>query len=516
MKKSTAETRRDFLIGAASSIGLTLIAPRKSLGAGQALPFSSDPFMLGVASGEPSSDSVVLWTRLAPDPINGGGMPATNVTVEWEVASDDGMKKIVRRGTEIATPEWGHSVHAEVGGLDPARWYWYRFRAGQYVTPIARTRTAPAPAARPSRLSFAFASCQHYEAGYFTAYKHMAGEDIEFVIHLGDYIYEGAAIKGRPRMHNGPEIVTLADYRNRYALYKTDPDLKLAHASFPWMVTWDDHEVDNNYAGDTSEDSAPKAPFLARRAAAYQAYYEHMPLRRASMPRGPDMRIYRGWRYGQLAEFNMLDTRQYRTDQPCGDGMKACPEARDPKATIMGREQERWLLDRLDKTDARWNVLAQQVMIAPLDTDPGPERKHSMDKWGGYVAERDRLLKFLAERRVSNPIVLTGDIHSNWVADLKRDGEDLKSETVGAEFVGTSISSGGDGADSRPEVERLMPENPHIKFYNNQRGYVLCEMTPGQMTADYRVITSVTTPDGKMSTRARFVVENGKPGARRA
>jgi alkaline phosphatase D len=492
-----------------------LIAPRKSLAATPVAKLSSDPFMLGVASGDPLSDSVVLWTRLAPDPTNGGGMPSTNVTVEWEVASDDRMKKIVRRGKEVATPEWGHSVHAEVGGLDPARWYWYRFRAGEFVTPVARTRTAPASGARPSRVSFAFASCQHYEAGYFTAYKHMADEDIDFVIHLGDYIYEGAAIKGRVRMHNGPEIASLADYRNRYALYKSDPDLKHAHASFPWMVTWDDHEVDNNYAGDTSEDNAPKEPFLARRAAAYQAYYEHMPLRRASMPRGPDMKLYRGWRYGQTAEFHMLDTRQYRTDQPCGDGMKDCPEARAPEATIMGREQERWLLDRLAKTSARWNVLAQQVMLAPLDTAAGPERRHSMDKWGGYLAERDRLLNFLAERRVSNPVVLTGDIHSNWVADLKRDPDDTRSATVGAEFVGTSISSGGDGSDSRPEAERLLSENPHIKFYNGQRGYVRCELTARQMTADYRIISSVTKPGGQMSTRARFVVESGKPGAQR-
>jgi alkaline phosphatase D len=340
---------------------------------------------------------------------------------------------------------------------------------------------------------------------------------LDLVIHLGDYIYEGGPLPNRPRIHNGPEPVTLVDYRNRYALYKSDPDLRQAHAVFPWIVTWDDHEVDNNYANDIDQDGSPPEVFLARRAQAYQAYYEHMPLRRSTLPRGPKMQLYRRLRYGDLAEFSVLDTRQYRNDQPCGDGSKPpCPAALDPRATILGAEQERWLRDSLAQSRARWNVIAQQVMIAPFDSGPGPEQRFSMDKWSGYVAARNRLLGFLGERRPSNPVVITGDIHSNWVADLKADFDRPNSAVVGTEFVGTSISSGGDGIDMRPETERQMAENPHIKFFNGQRGYVRCNLTPGRWQTDYRILAAVSQPGAPISTRASFVVENGKPGAARA
>jgi alkaline phosphatase D len=316
------------------------------------------------------------------------------------------------------------------------------------------------------------------------------------------------------RSHVGREIVSLDDYRNRYALYRTDPDLRKCHALFPWVVTWDDHEVDNNYADDKPEDGMARDRFLERRANAYQAYYEHMPLRRSSLPRGSSMELYRRLKFGDLAEFSVLDTRQYRSDQPCGDGNKPqCPDALRDDATLLGSRQERWLFEGLQRSSARWNILAQQVMMAKVDRREGPEQAYAMDQWSGYEAARSRVLNFLQERRPSNPIVLTGDIHSNWVADLKVNFADPKSPTVGTEFVGTSITSGGDGADMQPAVQAYLPENPHVHFYNNQRGYVRCQLTPERWQSDYRVMAAVTRKDGAISTRATFLVENGRAGA---
>ncbi|MBA3438606.1 MAG: alkaline phosphatase D family protein [Pyrinomonadaceae bacterium] len=509
--------RREFLRRGGALLGLFFTAHQSERATWAAPRFSTDPFSLGVASGDPLPTSVVLWTRLAPDALNRGGMPPEKVLVQWQVASDDKLRRIVKQGTVVATPDLAHSVHVDVRGRQPARPYWYRFKVGAAVSPIGRTQTAPALGSPVDNLRFAFASCQHYEQGFFTPYRHMAREDLDLVVHLGDYIYEGGITDGRARRHNGPEIQTLTDYRNRYALYKSDPDLQLAHASFPWIVTWDDHEVDNNYGAALAEDEEAPAAFLKRRAAAYQAYYEHMPLRAASMPKGPDMQLYRRLTYGSLAEFTVLDTRQYRTDQPCGDGNKQrCAQALDERATLTGPAQERWLLKGLDQSRSRWNVLAQQVMMAEVDREPGVERKFAMDQWAGYVAARNRLLGFMLRRRPSNPVVLTGDIHSNWVADLKADFDNPRSATVGTEFVGTSISSGGDGTDTRPETAKVLAENPHVKFFNAQRGYVRCHLTPRRWQSDYRVVDAVTRPGGEISTRASFIVEDGKPGAHQA
>jgi alkaline phosphatase D len=510
------KNRRDFLMSAGALAGAALID--RVLGRAQSAGprFAADPFSLGVASGDPWPDSVVLWTRLAPDPTGGGGMPRQAVDVRWEIAGDERMRNIVARGTTTARPELGHSLHVEVFGLKPARWYWYRFMSGDGASPVGRTRTAPALNSRVDRLAFAFASCQHYETGFYTAYQHMIAEDLDLVVFLGDYIYEGSAQPGRLRAHNGAEPTTLAEYRNRYGLYKSDPLLKQAHASFPWIVTWDDHEVENNYAGEIDEKNGPRQTFLARRAQAYQAYYEHMPLRPSAFRRGPAVEIYRRLRFGDLMEMNVLDTRKYRTDQPCGDGTKPlCPEALDPKATMMGPAQERWLMRGLGQSRARWNVIAQQVMVAQVDAALGPEKRFSMDKWNGYIESRNRLLDFLHRRKPSNPVVITGDIHTNWAADLKTDFDREDSPIVGAEFVGTSISSGGDGSDTQPTTEQRLAENPHIKFFNAQRGYVRCALTPERWQTDYRVLAAVTQPDAAISTRASFVVENGRAGVKR-
>ena len=481
--------------------------------------FSDYPFKLGIASGDPLPDGVVLWTRLAPDPLNGGGMPDKKVPVQWQIATDEGFSNVVREGMEFARPELAHSVHVEVGGLNPASEYFYRFKAGPERSPVGRTKTAPAAGAGVAEMSFAFVSCQQYEHGYFTAYRRMAEEEqLDLVVHLGDYIYEYGpnqyvAPGGNVRAHSGPEIITLSDYRNRHAQYRTDEDLQAAHAAFPWAVTWDDHEVENNYADEIPENGQSVEAFILRRAAAYQAYYEHMPLRKTSVPSGPDMQLYRRLTYGNLAEFNVMDTRQYRDDQAAGDGQDPPnPGSLDPARTITGDEQERWLLDGLAASGTTWNVLAQQVFFAQRDFRVGAGQRFSMDAWDGYVGSRNRITNFIQERDVRNPVVLTGDVHNNWACDLKANFDDQSSETLGVEFVGTSITSGGDGADTSPNNEAVKAENPHIKFFNGQRGYVRCRLTSEEWRTDYRVLPFVKQPGAPVYTRASFVVEAGNPG----
>jgi alkaline phosphatase D len=509
-----AWNRRDFLTAGGSLIAWPLLAPSLSAAYRKRVPTKDYPFKLGVASGDPTPDGFVLWTRLAPEPLTGGGMPQENVEVKWQVASDEQMTKVVAKGTAIASPELAHSVHIEVAGLQPARWYFFQFSATGETSPIGRTRTAPAVDDLPQRLRFAFASCQHFENGYFTAYEHMAKEELDLIVHLGDYIYEGAGTTKLVRQHVGTECDSLDGYRTRYAQYRTDEFLQAAHAYCPWLVTWDDHELDNNCAGSISEQAnVDPADFLKRRARAYQAYYEHMPLRRSQFPKGPDMQLYRRVNFGRLAEFAVLDTRQYRTDQPCGDGNKPpCKEVFDPQATLLGDKQEEWLYAGLKTSPARWNVLAQQVMMARVDRVPGEVIAYSMDQWPGYEVNRQRVLKFFAESKVANPIVLTGDIHSNWANNLQVNSDDPKSPVVASEFVGTSISSGGDGSQIRKDTPGVLAENPFVKFYNSERGYVSCDVTPSKWQTHYRTVEYVTRPGAPLTTRASFTVEDGRPG----
>jgi alkaline phosphatase D len=468
-----------------------------------------------VASGDPTESGVVLWTRLAPRPLEpGGGVEPENIDVAWEIASDEAMRDVVRRGTAVATPALAHSVHVEADQLDPGRWYWYRFRAGDAESPIGRTRTMPARDSIPDELRFAFASCQHYEAGLFTAYEHMAREELDLVLHLGDYIYEYEGKDGKVRKHLGKEIESLDDYRIRHAQYKADALLQKMHARCPWIVTWDDHEFDNNCANCTSEEAGiDAADFLIRRAAAYQAYYEMMPLRASSLPKGPDMQLYRQLSFGRLAEFQMLDTRQYRTDQPNGDGMcELTGDCLSPTGTILGSRQFDWLQSSLRGSAARWNVLAQQVMMAMVRNPGG----YYMDGWPGYVYERGRVLKFLQDEKIANPIVLTGDSHSNWVNELRLDDREQDTPVVATEFMGTSISSDGDGAEKFDEWDAIVSNNAHVRFLNGERGYVRCTVTPETWRSDFRVVEYISRPGAPVKTRTSFVVETGTPGAQQA
>jgi len=505
--------RRAFL-AVTSSLSAAAIWSQRSFGAVTTqATFSDYPFQLGVASGDPRPESVVLWTRLAPKPLEGGGVPDVPIEVEWLIAEDEAFTRVVQKGSVVATPDWAHSVHVEVEGLQHDRWYWYQFRAGGELSPKGRTRTMPPLELPVNRLRLAFASCQHFETGFYTAYEHMLREDLDLVIHLGDYIYEGPAKNGGVRRHVGPKLKTIADYRTRYAQYKSDPALQAMHAAVPWIVTWDDHEVENNYAGLTQEEPGTTGEeFRAQRAAAYKAYYEHMPLRRLQLPHGPDMSLYRRVSFGRLAEFYVLDTRQYRTHQPCGDGNKPpCEGVYDPQATILGETQRNWLLKGLEGSRAMWNALTQQVMMAKVDFTLGDAVTHSMDQWPGYEMDRRRVIRFLHEHKIRNPIVLTGDIHSNWANEIIADFDDLGSPTVAAEFVGTSISSGGDGNGNTENLPERLAENPFVKFYNAERGYVSCEITPQAWRSDYRTVEYVTRPGAPLKTRASFVVESGSP-----
>ncbi|MCA9172183.1 MAG: alkaline phosphatase D family protein, partial [Planctomycetales bacterium] len=512
--KSTSRlewSRRQFL--AFSAAMPTFVLSAQHAFGDEGISFPTNPFTLGVASGDPEQHSVVLWTRLAPSPLElHGGMPARPVPVSWEIAADESMRAVVSAGSQLATPQLGHSVHVEVDQLEPDRWYWYRFRCGDAVSPIGRTRTMPRPQSLPERVRFGVTSCQNYEQGLFSAYEQMARDELDLVFHLGDYIYEHEAGRdGQVRTHHGKEIVSLTDYRIRYAQYRLDPLLQQIHAQCPWVVTWDDHEFDNNYAGAVSEEDVDPVEFLVRRANAYQAYYEMMPLRLRNMPRDSDMRLYRTSSFGQLAEFLVLDTRQYRSDQPNGDHASPLNDAAlSPQQTMLGTKQKGWVCRNLIRSTATWNVLAQQVMMGMVNRseDPG-NPSYSMDQWPGYVHERMRLIEFIRDRQISNPVVLTGDIHSNWVNELRVDDRRHDEPTIATEFVATSLSSGGNGPQRPANLDATLSANPCVKFHNGERGYIRCDVTPQKWRADYMVVDDVLKPGGQTFTRASFVVESG-------
>nr|WP_280855209.1 alkaline phosphatase D family protein [Pararoseomonas indoligenes] len=466
---------------------------------------------MGIASGEPGARSVVLWTRLATE-WRGGGMPPEAVPVDWILARDEAMRDVVRRGRVMAMPEDAHSVHVEVGGLEPDRPYWYRFAALGAASETGRTRTAPAPGAAPARLRFAVASCQQFEQGYFGAYRHMLAEDPDLVVFLGDYIYEASWGRNLVRSHEGPAARDLAGYRDRYALYKTDPDLRAMHRACPWLVTWDDHEVSNDYADDRGERESGE-PFLARRAAAYKAFWEHMPLPEAARPNGPSARIYRRAAFGDLASFHILDDRQYRGYQPCvkqgygGGGhvtRENCPALDDPGRTMLGTTQEAWLRDGLSVERARWTILAQQTRMARLGS-LGTPHTYWTDGWDGYPAARRRLLDTVAATRAPNPLVIGGDVHAHIVSELRPDFDRPETPPVAVEFTGTSITSQG----GRYAVH--YPDDPHIAYADGRsRGYVTMTLTPHAATAEMRAISDPRDPGAAVSTPRRYVVEAGR------
>lgn len=507
--------RRDFLLASAGLFGLAATSgcALRPLSAQQAgIRESNDPFTLGVASGDPLADGFVIWTRLAPQPLEGGGMPDAPVEVDWEVAADAQFRKIVAAGVAIAEPAWAHSVHVEIEGLAANRWYWYRFRAGAVQSPVGRTRTAPVAASTLDSLRFAFASCQHFEQGYFTAYRHMLTQQPELILHLGDYIYE-SSWGDSVRRHEAGEPHTLAEYRNRHARYKLDTDLQAAHAACPWLLTWDDHEVENDYSGTHNPHRDPQEVFLLRRAAAYQAYWEHQPLRLYARPQGPDMLLYQRSHFGDLVSIHMLDNRQYRSAQACPTKEKdgghllttPCAELNDSRRSMLGPQQENWLRDGLSRSGARWNLIAQSMLMAPLDQLAGPGTGVWTDGWDGYPAGRARILAQLEQQKIANPVVIGGDIHSYWATELTADGG---KAPVATEFVGTSITSAGVPYET---FARFLPENPHIKYFESrERGYVMAHLQRDRLDVDFNIVNDVRDPHSGGRKLAGFTVESGQ------
>jgi len=447
------------------------------------------------------------------------------VRVAWEVAANETMRSIVRRGTVEADGRLAHSVHVEVSGLEPGRSYWYRFAALGERSPVGCTRTAPRADAKLGRLRFAVASCSHWEQGYFSAYRHMAEENPDLVLFLGDYIYEDTTpaihAEHTVRRHDGPTAADLAFYRNRYALYRTDPDLQALHAAAPCLATWDDHEVENDYASEWSErmEVSPE-DFLRRRAAAYQAYYEHMPLRARAVPGNGTMRIYDRFRFGTLATFSVLDGRQYRSKQACEVppsrrghvAPDVCTERVDPRRTFLGHDQERWLFEGFKRADTAWNVLAQDQLVAQLrQKDQTGMAGHWTDGWDGYPACRQRVLDAVVATRLANPVFFGGDLHSFWTTDIKADFGNPWSATIATEFIGTSITS-----ESLPyeQFGGLLAENPHVRYVESRhRGYIAVDLTRDRMETRFQVISDRRDPEATVATLKRFVVESGRPGA---
>jgi alkaline phosphatase D len=503
--------RRSFLWGA-SALGCSLWLPSQ---AGAQAPLAANPFGLGVASGHPMPDGVVLWTRLmASQNADRLGPP---IEVDWAIAEDEAMTRVVQSGKTTAEARLGHSVHVDVGGLSPGRHYWYRFTAAGKQSPIGRTRTAPAPTDKPEQLRFTVASCQQYEQGFFSAYRHMAAEDLDAVLFVGDYIYETSWGRDLVRRHEAGRTLTLDDYRNRYALYKSDRDLQAAHAAHPWIVTWDDHEVVNDYADDLSPTDPEPQPFLAIRAAAYQAFWEHMPLPNAMQPKGPAMRLYQRYRFGDLVELFTLDDRQYRSHNAChAEKIRSrmlvdCAERLAAGRTMLGAEQEAWFASGMARASARWNVVAQQTLMAELDRGGGDKHRYWADGWDGYPLARQRLLDAAAASPTKDTLVLGGDVHSFWAADLKRDFADPKAPTVATEFVGGSITSQGPPGSALPP---LLARNPHVlAAVSDVNGYGLVTLDRQKALVAFRTLRDVRDPGTGISTVQQFVVEAGKPGA---
>ncbi len=436
--------------------------------------------------------------------------------VHWEVADDEQFRAIRLRGDAVAEPAFAHSVHVDVRGLPPGRAFCYRFFVGDAVSPVGRTRTAPRLSDEPTLLRLALASCQHFEHGYYAAYRHMLRDDLDLIVFVGDYIYEGSFGPVRVRNHPGQNPITVDEYRLRYACYRADPLLQQAHARYPWVLVWDDHEVEDNYYGDRSVYYDDRAQLRARRAAAYQAYYEHQPLPARMRPQTDGMRIFTHLAWGKLVQLMLLDTRQYRSTLPCPPNLQrakpGCRAWTDPHASMLGIAQEHWLTHRLRHSPARWNVLAQQQLVARWDQAPGPREQLENSGWDGYPAARSRLIASL--RTIANPLVLSGDAHSFWVNHLQRDFLRPEEPPVATEIVTTSISSYGGDANS---LDGVTAENPHIKAANARyRGYARLDIRPQHTACDLQAMTNVEEPDSSSFTLSSWLVEGGRRGVNKA
>ncbi len=521
-------TRRGFLLGAASVVVLGACGSSgsgdESAGGGEgatsttaavtpASDLTTDPFALGVASGDPLPDSIVLWTRLAPDPLaadGSGGMAGGTASVAWDLARDDTFADLVAGGTAPSDPAFGHSVHIDVRGLDPATDYFYRFRIGDFTSTVGRTRTLPAADASPERVRLGIANCQHFEAGFYAAYRHLAEDDVDLVVHLGDYIYELPATGGPDGNRSSRPALppkTLEEFRLRYASYKTDPDLQAAHAAAPFTLVWDDHEVSDNYMGDALPSGAGAAEVRDLRAAAYQAWWENLPVR-LDPPDGSDLVVYHDVTFGDLARLYLLDERQYADEPPCrgetvpydyGD----CDAVGDDR-TRLGADQEAWLDETARQGGVTWNLLGTPVALAGIDAGSGDEARYFLDLWDGYPVARQRVIDLLAE--VDNPVVISGDYHQGMVLDVNEAPFDTDSPLVATEFMAPPISSVLFSDD-------VSERTPQLRQQLDGHGYLLVEVTPEAVTAEFRMLDDVTDPDSAVQTESTWRVDAGDPAA---
>ena len=476
-----------------------------------------DPFTLGVASGDPLPDAVVLWARLAPDPgADDGGMPEGDHDVLWEVAEDDAFAAPAATGIARADQAAAHTVHVDASGLEPGSWYHYRFRIGRWTSPVGRTRTAPAPG-DDDPLAIGVASCQRFQDGWYNAWADVSRSGLDLVVFLGDYIYEypaepvdpaGGVVRPLGPDPGEPECTSLADYRRRYAIHRSDEHLRAAHAAAPWVAVWDDHEVDDNYAGLVPAQGAEG--FTGRRAAAYRAWWEHMPVR-LPPPDGPDLTMHRRVDWGTVASIFLLDGRQHRDDQACGDATldlsPACEQAGDPERSMLGADQEEWLSQGLATSRAAWNLLANQTVMAPVVVG---DAVLNYDQWDGYPAARERLLSAVDEAGLTNTVVLSGDLHLAGVAELRL-GDGPEAPAVATELVATSISSEpAVPADLAEAVPGLLG---WVRYLDTRRGWTRCSLDRSELVAEYRVVEDNTVRGAPLRTDATFRITPDRPGA---
>ena len=522
-------SRRDLL-----KLAVAAVAPLSyALSPAQAT-LKHNPFSIGVASGSPNHHSVVLWTRLMAEPGSSKTQFAdTDVSVKWEVADDEGFKVNRRAGQVVALAALAHSVHLELDGLQSDRSYFYRFQIGDAQSTTGRTRTLPHPEAMVQKLRVAYASCQRWEHGYFSAYEHMCQENLDMVLFLGDYIYEYAGAANAVRLPSGGWVSSLSDYRDRYALHRSEKSLQAMHAQCPWLITWDDHEVSNDYAGLVRGQSGNIGfDFVAQRARAYQAFYEHMPLRASALTKsieglasGAELRIYGQVAYGKLANIYLLDDRQYRDRQVCnrneayGSGWvdtAQCEEWLNPKRTLLGSVQSQWLDESFAKakSDTRtWNVIAQQTIFGRRDYKLGAGYSLWNDGWDGYSASRQSMTQSMQNHALKNPVLLGGDTHENWVGHVMADAYKDDSAKIGVEFCGAGITARSAG---NSKLAARLAENPHFVFADSERkGYGVVEFTAKQIQTELRVVDDVRQQQTKIETLAKFTVEAGVPQVQR-
>ena len=485
--------------------------------ADQARAWRVNPFALGVASGRPRADSMVLWTRLLfSDEDRALGTEALRVQVE--VFADAALKRRVQQATVVTDDTRAHSVHWHVQRLQPSTDYWYRFRQGDAFSAVGHTRTAPAMNAEVRQLRIALASCQHYEQGQFVAHQEIAQQALDFVLFMGDYIYESSNPQYAVRKHHGEEPKSLAQYRARYEQYKRDPMLQAAHAAHPWVLMWDDHEVVNDYANDQDRQFTDPQQMLKRRAAAYQAYFEHQPLLLGPDANEPaSMRLYDQLSWGRLADLWTLDCRQYRSAQACRDPVRGggrmvmqCDELSDPSRTMLGHTQEGWLTERLRQSTRPWKLVAQATQISSTSVPAPSGRAYWNDAWDGYPEARKRLLQTVVDAKLQNVVTLGGDVHCNVAASLRLEPNTPPSPVVASEFVTTSITSRGLG--DKPAALIRDSNADLLHFRSDERGYSLITVTPTDVRCDFRTTPFPAGTETALKTQASYVVKNGKAG----